>query len=160
MFNKKNKSRGLWRRHQSTPEVRRTNKVVSGGKTKTSGRSYLWLIIFLLLSGGVFWTLFLSPVFRLTTVDITGNRHSAYCDIRALADKQLSSKFLYLPQDNYWLFDKNAFKQALYDNFQLNDAKIKLYPNKLLIKLSEKDYTYIWQEAGLFITLMIVAISF
>ena len=147
---KRHKSRGLWKGHQSPPEVRRTNRVVSNGKAKASGRQFLWLVIFLLLGGGVFWFLFLSPVFRLTTVDITGNRHSAYCDIRVLADKQLSSKYLYLPQDNYWLFDKKSFKQALYDNFQLNDAQIKLRPTKLLIKLSEKDYTYIWQEGNLY----------
>ncbi|MBU1130753.1 hypothetical protein KJ840_01315 [Patescibacteria group bacterium] len=105
--------------------------------------AFFSIIIFLVLA---VYSLFYSEFFTLKNIAIDStadiNKEEAEDSIKSI----LASNFaLILPQDNYFLFNKNYFRKKFQEQYSLNDLEIdKKYPDYIFFKVVEKVGQSLW----------------
>lgn len=123
----------------------RSNK---NSKSK-SGRGFSFVIVsFLLLIFAIIYTLFFSPLFRITNIEIRGlGRLPQSAILQRVLEQQNKNIYIFLNQKNLLSFDKKSAELDLQTNFNFSKITIrKKIFHKLLIEIEERPYAFIWQE--------------
>lgn len=97
-------------------------------------------IFLYLMIGGLIYTFFYSPFFRIDQVAVRGNQELTYDTIRYEVNKAfVERRFFIFRQSNFYIYSTEQAEQHLWDTFVLDEVSIsKRFPNKLIIKVKEK----------------------
>ncbi len=107
--------------------------------------SCIALLVFLI---ALLYLMFFSSVFNIKKIEITGLSRTNTGDVEKIAWEQSDqNRYWLFKQHNLLMFDKDALSQTLTDKYHFKEIKIKkgLF-HTLKINLSEREYSYIWQE--------------
>lgn len=118
-------------------------------------KKILPVIMGLAMLGVVFYFAFLSSLFKVTDVEIKGNKDISLDDLRSEINSKLNSKVIFfLPFDNYFVFSIGGLNKKLTEKFdRIESINInKEFPDKLKIELTEKRGAFRWcRVAGCFL---------
>lgn len=164
MFNKKNKSESkkgsklyISRKSYSNPYFKDANK-----KTKTSFSSSITLktkfvtFLFFILIFAFFGFIFYSKYFLIYDLSINIERVNNIGrineeEVERIAREELRSRFVFLPGNNFFLFDEDKIFKRLDGDYAFEEISVsKKFPNKLFINLKEVSYALIWNERDAF----------
>ena len=102
---------------------------------------FFWLIILvLMISGGIFYLLFLSSPFQIQKIKISGNEKVPTEDIRSLIEKVAEKKILVFQTKSIFLTTTNQIQKIIFENFpQITKVEFeKQLPQTLVIKIEER----------------------
>ena len=154
---KKQKRKNKYR--AGTGEKVSSKKIVYGKKKtreKTARRkvkkrtSFNWAklgVVFLIICFLIFvgWVLLMSPVMKITEVEVEGynNQTEVLNRINKLKEEKFFNKF---SRDNLILFSKNKLKQQIQqDNLVIKNVTVKKqFPNKLIINIIPRKKIVLW----------------
>lgn len=105
---------------------------------------------FLTTIGALIWIFFYSDIFKIKIIDVSQNINITAEDVRGMLEEQmLEYKHYVLPQSNLFIFDIDEFKKKAFEKYQLYgiDVQKNIFNQRVIIKLTEKDYNYIWRES-------------
>lgn len=98
----------------------------------------LKLLLFLVILFGIFYLLFLSPVFVISRVDISGTSNQ---EIKQTCEESKGK--------NLWLYNTKKLRESLKSYAEVNETKITRWPPKTLkVKIVEKKEGIIWVTQG------------
>lgn len=111
-------------------------------RLKISCLALLGLLVALL------YLMFFSAVFDIKKIQVTGLSRINAGEVEKLALEQSDeNRFWLFRQKNLLIFDKNALTRTLMDTYHFKEIKIrKSLFHTLKINLSEREYSYVWQE--------------
>ena len=111
-------------------------------KKKSIFRSkFLWLtILILIIFGGIFYLLYLSPYFQIKEIKISGNEKVPTEKILSPVQKEIGQKLLFFSTKSIFLVNLSQIKKGILDNFpQIAEVEIKRrLPSSLGIDVSER----------------------
>lgn len=153
MFKRKNKNRRVdWsQKKYGNPLFKQP------ASSRRASRSYFdnWQIKLLAIGavsviGGIIWLLFYSAVFRINTVEISGNERISKEELEAKFWESTGKKrWWFVRQNNLLAFDSEPLRQEFESSYVLDSLTIKKKPfHRMLIEIKEKDYGLIWHEGG------------
>lgn len=104
----------------------------------------------LILIIALIYLLFLSPVFIIKTVIISGYSRVPESFLENSIWQQTSQRLIWpFKQNNLWLFKSQQASNALTSTFNLSKVTIsKNLFNTLKVDIEERPYAFIWQEQG------------
>lgn len=128
----------------ANPFFRKKEKKPEGRAIKTTKIVFLFLILPL----SIIWLLFLSPWLAISNIDILGTEIIQRQEILSTLEKDLTEKKIGIFQkNNILIFNKNLAAINLQEEFNLAGIVIKKrFPNKIIIKISERPYAFIYKE--------------
>ncbi len=129
--------------------VRRGGKKTGNKKAKTGFlilKRILFWFVFLLFVATVFWTLFLSSVMKIETIEIneTGfNEDQLRTEIQRILN---DSRFLFLKRDNFLLLPTKKIKEKIKNQSNLvRDVRvIREFPKTMLVEIKERESKIVW----------------
>lgn len=102
---------------------------------------FFWLVILvLMISGGIFYLLFLSSPFQIQEIKISGNEKVLIEDVKSLIEKAVEKKILVFQTKSIFLTTTNQIQEIVFRNFP-QIAKVefkKQLPQTLVIKIEER----------------------
>lgn len=110
----------------------------------------VYLLIFVILLLGLLYFLFMSPIFLIKNIKVSGLGRLPEDSISNLLWQQTDAKsFWPLKQKNLLLFKTTEAEESLMANFNFSKISItkKLF-NSLVVEIEERPYAFIWSEAG------------
>jgi len=93
-----------------------------------------------MISGGIFYLLFLSPVFQIKEIQVSGNEKISTEDIRKSIENAVEKKILVFQTKSIFLTTTNQIQEIIFRNFS-QIAKVdfkKQLPQTLVIKIEER----------------------
>ncbi len=110
---------------------------------------FFWLIILvLMISGGIFYLLFVSSSFQIQKIEISGNEKVPTEDIRNLIEKVVEKKILVFQTKSIFLTTTSQIQEIIFRNFP-QIAKVefkKQFPQTLEIKIEERKPVAIFSQ--------------
>lgn len=102
----------------------------------------------LVFMGLLIWFFMYSGYFAISATEVKGEGRIDPGLIEKIVWEQIGeSYFIFLPQKNIFIFNKNKLRAAIQEKFALSNLEIeKKLPNKIIIRFIEKEYALIWQE--------------
>ncbi|MDD4412487.1 MAG: hypothetical protein PHR00_02465 [Patescibacteria group bacterium] len=149
----RNKSAFIFKNRGTSQSDRPKNKIRSFAGRNTSkliAQKILFISFFVAL-GALIWIFFYSDIFKIKIIDVSQNINISTEDVRGIVEDQMQDyKYLVLPQANLFVFDTAEFKEKAFEKYQLYSIDIKknIFSQRVVIKLAEKDYNYIWREGN------------
>jgi len=146
MFNKKPK-------YKIKPDYQRKNLKNPFFANQKQGRTKLWKwLVFLsvVLVGVLAWFLFLSEVWMINKINISGLTRIDEIEIKKIVFASFDEDyFLFFSKKNIFLFNKDEVLEKINSNFNFSRVEIqKIYPHTLKIVISERPYAFIYQEGN------------
>lgn len=93
------------------------------------------------------WAILFSGWFKVKEIQVADNLNVPSEKAVSLVRNYLNGRFLLVvPLDNWLAVSKNDIKDLLFSRYQLRNVSVNRRVGKLIIKLDEKTYNYIWQE--------------
>lgn len=107
-------------------------------------------LLILLFISFLFWFFLGAPLWRIQNLQIEGLTRINREEIEGRVKEQmLSSGALFFTQENIYLFDKEKFREDVLSAYNFSDLEIvKKLPKTLLIKISERPYSFIFQQGS------------
>jgi hypothetical protein len=98
------------------------------------------IVLFVIALGVLFWYLFWSSTFRISSIEINGASAETEMSIREIIDARLlERRMLVLPQASVFMFDTEAAKATISDSFFFSKLEVdKRLPDGLVIEVEEK----------------------
>ncbi len=118
-------------------------------KVKIPLRYKLYTLAFIIIALPVGWFFLGCQIWNIDNIDIQGLTRTPEQEIRSIiTDQTQEKKMLPVSQKNLIILDNDELKNKLNSTYRFEKIDIKkVWPNKLLLTIQEKPYTYIWQEA-------------
>ena len=131
------------------------NRLLKEDKQERRQRQALrwWLTLAVLIGGAVTWLIIWSGYLDYQTLDIQGNQILSAEEVRGAVDSFLTGRKLYVIKPANLLFiSGRRLQQALLAQLPLTAATISKdwWQQRLIVKIVEKQYNYIWQEGSNF----------
>ncbi len=144
-FNRKTK---LSSKQYTNPFFNKKRRRVLFSHATISLRIKIILFLIIAVLAVIVWFLFYSNYFTIKNVEIDDQGRISPDSIRTVVDEQkASSKLLFLPQTNIFLFSAAGLRTKLQNNYSFDNLVItKKLPSTLIVSLTEKQYAVIWQE--------------
>ena len=101
-----------------------------------------------------FWFMFYSKYFLIHDINVNIERVNnigrvSEPNIEEMVRGELRRKFVFLPANNYFLFNENKIYKKLNKDYAFEKIEVnKVFPNKLSIHLKEVSYALVWHEDG------------
>ncbi len=110
----------------------------------------IFLFFIFLLSG--FYLVFYSQYFNIKIITGRGEGRLDPVNVEAIAWQQIhDSDFIFWPQKNIFIFNKQEFIKNLNLKFSFNEINVKKkLPNKIIIDYKEKEHSLIWLEKDIY----------
>ena len=117
------------------------NKIKLSLKAKIISFSLILIFLFSL------WFLFYSNFFMIKNFEIEGGGVVPQESILKHANEQLAKSFwIFIPQGNIFIFNKNILKKKLEEKYSFNELNIiKKFPGTIKVIYTEKQYKMIWK---------------
>lgn len=119
-------------------------------KKKKHPSSFKWkFLVILIFIIFLIWLVWFSPLFRLREVKVEGSQRVSPQVIQDVVWQQAGKKrFLVFSQSNLFVLDKKSLSNDINSVFNFASLEIKnsSLRGRVLIKLSERPYAFIWQE--------------
>lgn len=133
-YQRKNLKNPFFRRKQETPEK--------------SYRKPIFISLVILVMA-LFWLIFAAPWWKIGQADIQGLTRFEGSEIENIIDENKNkSAMLVFSRSNIILFNSESTSQEIKEKFSLADVQIKKQlPNKIKVEISERPYSFIYQEA-------------
>ena len=121
----------------------RSPKKERTGKWRLLIRLFIFLIILALI-----WFVFAAPFLIISKIELSGLERVDQSEIIALVETQKENKkLLFFKESNFFLFNKEGLINKINDKYNFSSINIsKKLPNTLLITISERPYSFIFQE--------------
>lgn len=120
-------------------------------KKSLSRKTFLiFTFLVILFIGFLFWFFLGAPLWQIQNLQVEGLTRINREEIENRAKEQMSSSaILFFGQDNIYLFDKEKFREDILAAYNFSDLEIvKKLPRTLLIKISERPYSFIFQQGS------------
>lgn len=149
----RNKSSFVFNSRGTSRSERPKNKIRSfaGRNTSKLIAQRILFISFLIALGALVWIFFYSDIFKIKIIDVSQNINITAEDVRGTVEEQMQEyRHLILPQANLFIFNVDEFKKKAFEKYQLYgiDIQKNIFSQRVIIKLTEKDYNYIWREGN------------
>jgi len=125
----------------------RQNKTNKGYSQRTWRVAICLFVIFVV---SLIWLLLASPIFNIKTIDIKGASRLSADELRnAFWEQANQPTAMFFSQHNLWLYKRAKISAAVQDKYHLASVIVrkKLW-HRLEITIQERDYVFIWSEAG------------
>jgi len=124
------------------------NRVGYSQARTTSKRFKLSCILLLLFLAGLIWLLFLSNVFLIKHVEVTGLTRTSEEEIKNLvAEQENRHCLLVFPESNLWSFRKDKLISNLQEKYNFAGLKVKKrLLHTLKIEVQEREYAFVYAE--------------
>lgn len=108
------------------------------------------VFIIILVCSFFVWFFIFSQYFILNNIQIEGEGNIPESKIEDIVKSYLKDHYIvFIPQNNYFLFNISKLKNILTDKYKFDYLIIqKSFRNSLKVRYKEKEYKYIWYEAG------------
>ncbi|MFH0779553.1 MAG: hypothetical protein V1928_01715 [Parcubacteria group bacterium] len=118
-------------------------------KAKSRWIKLALLFVFVAIAG-LAYLIWLSPVFQIKQVEISGLNKVKRESLDKIIDQyRFSRKWLAFSRNNFWIFNCNDVKNAIAEKYFFDDLKIeKKLLNRVEIGLKEKESTVNWFSKG------------
>lgn len=106
----------------------------------------LFLFLFLIITTATIYFFLFNNYFQINNIAISGNKKIETEKILSALNEEIFSQkiFLVIQSNNYWLTKEKYLEFFLKEKFNLDNIKIiKKYPNRLNIKITEKQPRFI-----------------
>lgn len=132
----------------SNPFFNKKRRGVIFGRIIISLRTKIIVLLVATILVAVIWFLFYSNYFTIKNIVINNQGGMPADSIRTMVDEQMAgSKLIFWPQKNIFIFNAANLRTKLQNNHSFNDLAItKKLPSTLVVALTERQYTAIWQE--------------
>ncbi len=108
---------------------------------------FFWLpILFLIISGGIFYFFVLSDFFQIKKIIITGEQKVSSQNIKSVVESELGGKILFFGAKNIFLVNSNKIRENVLKKFpQIEEVEIRRgFPDTLNLVVAER------KEIGIF----------
>jgi len=112
---------------------------------------FFWTLLFgLLIGSGFLYFFFLSPVFQVKRIEISGNEKVSSDDIRELIEKEITTNLFFKNVRNIFLADLDKTNKILTSQFILiaNVNSSKEIPDKMIFEIEEKQAALLFLYNG------------
>lgn len=116
-------------------------------KKKSYAKTYFFIILFLILAGGIFYFLCFWSGLKITKIKIEEQRLIKEQEIKTIVNSLLEEKKFYLvPQDKIFIFPARKIKEKLLGQFPMikNIVLKRQLPDTLSLKIEEREKAGIW----------------
>ncbi len=120
----------------------------NSGKEKRFGK--LIVVLVLMAISAIIWFLFAAPLWKIKSLEISGLTRFDSSEINnIITENEKESAMLIFKRSNIFLFKTEENALFIKEKFSLADVKIrKNLPNTIKIEISERPYSFIYQENG------------
>jgi cell division protein FtsQ len=121
------------RRYRKSLRVKRKKPIYKNG--------FFWrVILFFLVSGGIFYLLFLSPFFQIREIKISGNKKISTEQILSQVQAKIEQKLLFFTTRSIILVNLNQIKKEILEKFpQIDEVYFKRkFPAILELEIEER----------------------
>lgn len=119
---------------------------------KEVNKKVAWLLSFLsfIFIASALWFFFSSQVWVIRDIKIEGLTRFSSENIQEVAQEQFSkSAALVFKQSNIFLLNKDVLRQTILDTYNFSNLIIdKKLPNTIILKISERPYSFIFQQGS------------
>ncbi len=114
-----------------------------------------WALVgsIILATGLVYYGLFFTRWFTITTITVTGNTFISGNEVQSTVSQWLSQRWLYvIPKNTYWSANSRKIEQLIWDQFGKQYAFVDIhvtftYPHQLSITINERTPSVTWVTA-------------
>lgn len=120
----------------------------NSGKEKRFGK--LIVVLVLMAISAIIWFFFAAPLWKIKSLKISGLTRFDSSEINnIITENEKESAMLIFKRSNIFLFKTEENALFIKEKFSLADVKIrKNLPNTIKIEISERPYSFIYQENG------------
>ncbi|HZJ41750.1 MAG TPA: FtsQ-type POTRA domain-containing protein [Patescibacteria group bacterium] len=121
-------------------------------KKETSTGKWWWLIVVIVILMSLTWLLLLAPFFNLKNIEISGLKRLNDDGIMQMIETKKNETFLLIfKKTNFFLFSREELIDEISSKYNFSQITVKkVLPDTLKIELSERPYSFIFQEGDNF----------
>ncbi len=103
-------------------------------------RFFWFVILFLIIFGGIFYWIFLSSFFQVKEIEINGNQKVLTQDLKNVIEAQVVNNLIFIPHKSIILIDLDKIKKAVLEKFtQIEKISLKRnFPHTLIVEVEER----------------------
>lgn len=117
-------------------------------KSMLKSKLFWFAVFFFIVMGGTFYLFFLSSVFEIKEINISGNKKISTQEIRNIIEEKINEKKLLFISKNFFLTDFQGAKQII-EEFPAAAGVIlkRKFPNKVIVNVEERIPVGIWCQS-------------